>query len=54
MKKKIANIILGAALAASIALAAAAPGIVALVPLFVAVCAAIALIDINTDWIWTR
>ena len=51
MKKTVTNVILALGLVASIAWAAAAPGMQALIPLLLAVACAIALLSRNTDYI---
>ena len=52
MKRKIANTILGAAGIGCLIWGAVAPGLQALIPLFLLIACGIALLDINTDWIW--
>lgn len=51
MKRKILNVILGAALIGCLLWGAVAPGLQALMPIILAVGCAIALLDLNTDWI---
>lgn len=51
MKKRILNIILGAAFAGCVCWAAAAPGLLAWMPMILAVILCIALLDMNSNYI---
>lgn len=51
MKRKITNFLLCAAFTACVAWAATANGMVALIPLILAVVLGIVTLDYNTDWI---